>query len=123
MSRRAPDDLSRLFDAVAADPTGWELFALIRSIEAARPDAPPLGSALANTYSIPFQGSHHAVHQYTVNYPRWGVAGGVDVKYDMPVTVQWFFRTGSDAPVWSVVCFVVRAGYRRKGLAGQGRRV
>ncbi|WP_062380715.1 GNAT family N-acetyltransferase [Demequina pelophila] len=23
-----------------------------------------------------------------------------------------------DAPVWSVVCFVVRAGYRRQGLAG-----
>ena len=65
-------------------------------------DDSPLGSALANTYSIPFIGTHHAIHQYTVNYPRWGVSGGADVKYDMPVTVQWYFRTGSDAPVWSV---------------------
>lgn len=66
-------------------------------------DDSPLGSSLGNGYSVLFQGTHHAIHQYTVNYPRWGVSpSGVDTKYDMPVTIQWLFRTGSDAPVWSV---------------------
>lgn len=65
-------------------------------------DDSPLGSALGNTHAVVFQGTHHAIHQFTVNYPRWGTWNGVDVKYDMPVTIQWAFRTGSDHPVYAI---------------------
>ena len=46
------------------------------------------------TYRVAFVGRHHAIHEY-----RWTVdLGGRPVK----ATVQWFFATGKDHPVWAV---------------------
>ncbi len=65
-------------------------------------DDSPLGSALANTSRTLFQGAHHAIHEVKLNYPRWGVSAGADVRYDMPVTIYWLYRTGSDAPTYAI---------------------
>src|SRR5713226_155768 len=67
-------------------------------------DDSPLGSNLNANYSTVFAGKHHAIHQFTNNYPRWGIdpITGADTKYDMPVTVHWLFATGRDHPLWAV---------------------
>lgn len=66
-------------------------------------DDSPLGSSLGNGFQTVFQGPYHAIHQFTVNYPRWGGANpAAATKYDMPVTIQWVFVTGRDYPLWAV---------------------
>jgi hypothetical protein len=67
-------------------------------------DDSPLGSSLNQQFRSVFAGRHHAIHEFTNNYPRWGIdpATGADTKYDMPVTVHWLFATGRDHPLWSV---------------------
>lgn len=65
-------------------------------------DDSPLGSSLDNAYRTVFVGSHHAIHEFTLNYPRWGKVGATVTRYDMPVTVHWMFRTGMDAIVYAI---------------------
>ncbi len=69
-------------------------------------DDSPLGPPSADnpngaTQTV-FSGRHHALHVYTLNYPRWGRIGMVDTKYPMPVTVGWIFATGRNYPLWTV---------------------
>ena len=50
-----------------------------------------------------FAGRHHALHTYSLNYPRWGLnAAMVATRYNMPVTVGWVFATGRNHPLWTV---------------------
>lgn len=48
-----------------------------------------------NTTSIPLQGENHAIHRYTWTYI-------IHNGYNIDFTVEWFFATGRDHPVWSV---------------------
>jgi hypothetical protein len=80
----------------------------------------PLGSGNSATYSKVFTGTHHAIHEYTLNYVRYGLTqaainsgfapwttinstnkSNVTV-YNMPVRIQWLFATGRNYPIWSV---------------------
>ncbi|MGI8553400.1 MAG: hypothetical protein ACR2PL_21850 [Dehalococcoidia bacterium] len=67
-------------------------------------DDSPLGSNQNAGYRTVFAGTNHAIHEFTVNYPRWGIdpVTGVQTKYNVPVTVQWLFATGRDNPLWTV---------------------
>lgn len=86
-------------------------------------DDSPLGSGNSATYQKIFAGTHHAIHQYTLNYVRYGITQqAIDdgfepwtwindsndpnyhyvAKYNMPVRIQWMFATGRDYPVWTV---------------------
>lgn len=67
-------------------------------------DDSPLGSNLNAQYRTVFLGANHAIHEFTLNYPRWGVdpVTKQQTKYDMPVTIHWLFATGRDAPLWAV---------------------
>ena len=66
-------------------------------------DDSPLGSTLNNAWRVVWKGNHHAILEYTLNYPRWGKnAAGVTTKYDMPVTVHWLVSSGNRYPLWSV---------------------
>ncbi len=96
--------VSHLQNAAFAERNGW--------------NDSPLGSPIcrgdtsaSSTYESPactsgwarlFQGRHHAIHEFSLNYPRWGRSGGVDVRYDMPVTIDWFFHTGVDAMIYAI---------------------
>lgn len=83
----------------------------------------PLGSGNSATYQKIFSGTHHAIHQYTLNYVRYGLTqqaldegflpwtwinGPSDPNrdyvtvYNMPVRIQWMFATGRDYPIWTV---------------------
>ncbi|MBX2803220.1 MAG: hypothetical protein KTR31_36405 [Myxococcales bacterium] len=48
----------------------------------------------AGTWSTPLLGRHHLRHVYTVQQPIDG--------FDVAVTLQWFFATGWDHPIWSI---------------------
>jgi hypothetical protein len=87
-------------------------------------DDSPLGSGNSATYNKLFVGDHHAIHEYTLNYVRYGLTqyaltnhsidpwtwinGAGDPNrqyvtvYTMPVRIQWMFATGRDYPIWSV---------------------
>ncbi len=87
-------------------------------------DDSPLGSGNSATYNNLFSGEHHAIHEYTLNYVRYGLTqyaitnhsidpwtwiNGLNdpnrqfvTVYDMPVHIQWMFATGRDFPIWSV---------------------
>ncbi|SMF94215.1 hypothetical protein SAMN02949497_1524 [Methylomagnum ishizawai] len=87
-------------------------------------DDSPLGSGNSATYQKLFAGRHHALHEYTLNYVRYGltqaaldnhaidpwtwIKGATDpnrqyvTAYNMPVRIQWLFATGRDYPVWTV---------------------
>jgi hypothetical protein len=86
-------------------------------------DDSPLGSGNSATYQKIFSGTHHAIHQYTLNYVRYGLTqqaldegflpwtwiNGPDdpnrdyvTVYNMPVRIQWMFATGRDYPIWTV---------------------
>ena len=84
----------------------------------------PLGSGNAASYKKLFAGSHHAVHEYTLNYVRYGLTpaalsshaidpwtwlnGPSDSRrqyvtaYNMPVRIHWMLATGRNYPIWSV---------------------
>jgi hypothetical protein len=84
----------------------------------------PLGSGDSAAYKKLFAGKHHAIHEYTLNYIRYGltqeaithhsiepwttIKGPNDPNrqyvaiYNMPVRVQWLFATGRNYPLWSV---------------------
>ncbi len=94
MSRRAPDDLSRLFDAVAVDPTAWELFALIRAIEAVRPDAPPVGTALDPALELV-----DLAHLPSAGFPRTTVAELKRAKRRPVIRSQHLGLTGPMGPL------------------------
>ncbi|HNA90487.1 MAG TPA: S-layer homology domain-containing protein [Anaerolineales bacterium] len=86
-------------------------------------DDSPLGSGNSATYDKLFTGENHAIHEYTLNYVRYGltqqaITDGFEpwtwindaldpnrqyvTVYNMPVRIQWMFATGRDYPVWSV---------------------
>jgi len=87
-------------------------------------DDSPLGSGNSATYNKLFVGDNHAIHEYTLNYVRYGLTqyaltyhsidpwtwinGPSDPNrqyvtvYNMPVRIQWMFATGRDYPIWSV---------------------
>lgn len=87
-------------------------------------DDSPLGSGDSATSNNLFSGEHHAIHEYTLNYVRYGLTqyaitnhsidpwtwiNGPDdpnrqfvTVYNMPVHIQWMFATGRDYPIWSV---------------------
>ena len=87
-------------------------------------DDSPLGSGSGATYQKVFSGANHAIHEYTLNYVRYGLTqaaltnhsidpwtwinGPGDPNrqyvtvYNMPVHIQWMLATGRDYPVWAV---------------------
>jgi len=87
-------------------------------------DDSPLGSGTGATYNKLFAGSHHAIHEYTLNYVRYGLTqaaitnhsidpwtwinGPADPNrqyvtvYNMPVRIHWMLATGRNYPLWSV---------------------
>jgi len=87
-------------------------------------DDSPLGSSNSATYNKLFTGSHHAIHEYTLNYIRYGLTqaaltnhsidpwtwinGPADpnrkyvTAYNMPVHIHWMMATGRNYPVWAV---------------------
>ena len=67
------------------------------------PLGPPQNDNVNGATQTVFAGRHHALHTYTLNYPRWGRnAMMVATKYNMPVTVGWVFATGRNYPLWTV---------------------
>jgi hypothetical protein len=86
-------------------------------------DDSPLGSGNSATYQKIFSGANHAIHEYTLNYVRYGLTqqaldDGFEpwtwindandpnfhyvTVYNMPVRIQWMFATGRDYPIWAV---------------------
>jgi len=87
-------------------------------------DDSPLGSGDSAAYNKLFAGENHAIHEYTLNYVRYGLTQeaitnhSIDpwtwindandpnrqyvTVYNVPVHIQWMFATGRDYPVWSV---------------------
>lgn len=70
MDRPAPDDLIRLFSALAADPQRWDVFAAAARLEAADPSRPRLGDALDPALDVV-----DLVHDADFSFPRTTVAG------------------------------------------------
>ena len=68
-------------------------------------DDSPLGRGFTGTYAVRFAGRHHAIHEFRTTYPRVSgphPPGNTFVRYQLPVTIQWFFANGRDHPVWTV---------------------
>lgn len=67
-------------------------------------DDSPLGHGFTGTSERVWQGRHHAIFRFAQSYPRWATttAAPPNVRYDVPVTVDWMFSTGRDNPLWAV---------------------
>ena len=87
-------------------------------------DDSPLGSADNATSQVLFAGQNHAIHEFTLNYVRYGLTqfaltnnsiepwtwiNGPDdpnrqyvTAYAMPVRIQWLFATGRNYPLLTV---------------------
>jgi len=65
-------------------------------------DDSPIDGGNFGTYRTVFLGFNHAIHEFKLNYPRWGTANGTHVEYQVPVTIQWMVVTGHDNPLWIV---------------------
>ncbi|HVF35087.1 MAG TPA: hypothetical protein VND91_07160, partial [Candidatus Saccharimonadia bacterium] len=63
----------------------------------------PLGYAFTGNFQRLAAGRHHAIHRFTLDYPLYGCAtnGGPITLYPMAVTIDWFFATGRDHPLWA----------------------
>ncbi len=71
-------------------------------------DDSPLGGFTAGTFERIFEGRHHAIFRFHLNYPRnCGTTGGL--ARTMPVTIDWMFTTGHDHPLWAVTYDVDQA--------------
>ncbi len=67
-------------------------------------DDSPLGHFFPGTWTRLFEGRNHAIFRFTQTYPRYATttAASPNARYDVPVTVDWVFSTGHDAPLWAV---------------------
>jgi len=78
-------------------------------------DDSPLGRYLPSTGTAQSVGSVQAVHEYRLNYPRWGTVNPVAdpdaalpitpasfQRYQLPVIIRWTFIALRDYPLWSV---------------------
>ncbi|MBX3224096.1 MAG: hypothetical protein KF795_26510 [Labilithrix sp.] len=96
--------VSHLQNAQIATRNGWNDSPLGSPL--CKSDTSPASTydspACTTGWARPFTGRHHAIHEFSLNYPRWGRAGGADVRYDVPVTIHWFFHTGMDATVYAI---------------------
>ena len=70
MLRTPSDDLNALYADAAAEPTAWEFFALVRSIEQLSPDAPRIGTALD-----PGDETVDLAHEPSMSFARTTIAG------------------------------------------------
>ncbi len=94
VSRATTDDLNLLFDAVAAEPTAWEFFALARGVEQARPDAPRIGTSLDPAVEL-----IELAHEPSANFPRTTLAGFDRTSRRPRVRSQHFGLTGPMGPL------------------------
>jgi hypothetical protein len=67
-------------------------------------DDSPLGDQFTGSFQRVFEGRHHALFRFTLNYPRYGCAtpNTPAQTYMMPVTIEWLFASGRDHPLWAV---------------------
>jgi hypothetical protein len=67
-------------------------------------DDSPLGHFFPGTWTRLFEGRNHAIFRFTQTYPRYATttAANPNARYDVPVTIDWVFSTGHDAPLWAV---------------------
>ena len=67
-------------------------------------DDSPLGHFFPGTWTRLFEGRNHAIFRFTQLYPRYATttAPSPNQRYDVPVTIDWVFSTGHDAPLWAV---------------------
>lgn len=67
-------------------------------------DDSPLGHGFSGQFQRLWTGRHHAIFRFTQNYPRWARtdAAAPNVRYEVPVTLDWVFASGRDHPLWSI---------------------
>ena len=65
-------------------------------------DASTLGHIVPGTWTLVFQGRHHAILRFQQNYPRYCTDQAPAAENDLPVTVDWVFSTGRDNPLWAL---------------------
>lgn len=65
-------------------------------------DDSPLGYGTPGTFQRLSTGRHHAIFRVTQNYPRRCNAAGAVAPATVPVTIDWFFATGRDNPIWAI---------------------
>ncbi|MEZ4273406.1 MAG: hypothetical protein R3C68_18810, partial [Myxococcota bacterium] len=62
-----------------------------------------LSYSYPGSQSVVFLGSHHAIYRYVMTY-------AVDYSHNVRVTIDWFFATGRDHPVWSITYDLAATG-------------
>ena len=67
-------------------------------------DDSPLGFRFSGSFERVATGRHHALFRFRQNYPRHSTTTAVppNTRYQVPVTIDWFFATGRDHPLWAV---------------------
>jgi type VI secretion system protein ImpH len=94
MDRPPPDDLTRLFAALADDPQRWDVFAAAAGLEAADPSRPRLGEALD-----PAQDIVDLAHEADFNFPRTTIAGWSTTGRRPRLTSRHLGMTGPMGPL------------------------
>ncbi len=76
-------------------------------------DSSSLGHLVTGSFTRVFEGRHHALFRYTQNYPRYCTVDAPATQFNLPVTIEWLFATGHDAPLWSVTYEIPPAATNR----------
>jgi hypothetical protein len=68
-------------------------------------DDSPLGHGISGgAFARVFEGRHHVIHRFTLNYPRWAstTAAIPNQLYSIPVTIEWMLSEGRSYPLWAI---------------------
>lgn len=76
-------------------------------------DSSSLGHFATGSFTRVFEGRHHALFRFTQNYPRYCTIDAPATQFNLPVTIEWLFATGRDAPLWSVTYEIPPAATNR----------
>ncbi|HET9482684.1 MAG TPA: Calx-beta domain-containing protein [Xanthomonadales bacterium] len=101
---RLPNGTERVVGPNTSGNTGQGGFGYVVSHpkEECGGDGSPLGYGTPGTFQRLAIGRHHAIFRFTQDYPRRCNAAGVEAPVAIPVTIDWFFATGRDHPLWAV---------------------
>ncbi len=113
---------TRVVSAPARDHGGFGYIVSHSLTNIAGCDDSDLGHLSPGTsWTLVFEGRHHAIFRFQQNYRRYCTLNGPAHTYYVPVTIDWIFSSGRDNPVWAITYDMQGSGAAADVLADDSR--
>ncbi len=84
-------------------------------------DSSSIGHFTTGGFTRVFEGRHHAIFRFTLNYPRYCTRLPPATNYNVPVTIDWVIATGRDHPLWALTWDLMAGGIPMNAIEDDSR--